>query len=204
MSEPTAPDHALTPPLSEAAAEKPGPAEPVEKANREAAAENLPKRKRGRPRSTPPEWDKLIRQIGDDDDYTRRTNVKRFQASMARNVLERDEQERDFTYLTDPEKTRWEVLAELSRFRPADILKLADLICRERMKVKAAVAMLRGLRSDGPKAGSIYHLANEIIRKINDYRSRYPAMSHDQVMDALQVVTGTVGQQDDGASTEAS
>src|SRR5690606_14164405 len=110
---------------------------------------------------------------------------------------------RDFTYLTDPEKTRWEVLAELSRFRPADILELADLICRERMKVKAAVAMLRGLRSDGSKAGNIYHLANEIIRKINDYRSRYPATSHDQVMDALQVATDTVGGQDGEAGTEA-
>jgi hypothetical protein len=147
-----------------------------------------------------------MRRVGDEAELTRRSHVKHYYRQRAFGVLDEAGDGQDYDYLISG-NFKNDILAELGRFHPADIPELAAVICRQRMKTKTAVAMLRALRlgRDGLMEGSIYRLAGEIIRKINDYRSRYPAMSHERVMNALGIATDAVGRQGDeaGPGTEA-
>jgi hypothetical protein len=101
------------------------------------ASEIPPRRKRGRPSSTPPGFDEFIATI--DGNKSRRTHVEWFRYGKVHRVLGSGE---EFAYLTGDAKTgegaRPEILAELGLLdNDPRICEFSRAICEHRPKTKA-------------------------------------------------------------------
>ena len=156
----------------------------------EAAPETPDGPRRGRPRVTPPEWDDLMEQS--EGNLSRRSHVKRFHMMTAIGVLDIGG---EFTYVTGDEATganpRYEILAELGQLAdPATIREVAAQVCKRRIKVKDAIALIRTFRNGRAAPGDADALAGEIARVVRNYKLRHPETTNDQVHEAL----GTAGE----------
>ncbi len=153
----------------------------------EDGSESLVKSKRGRPRSTPPEWDQLA--SGMLCDKSRKTVVKHWAALPALSALMESGQP-DFSRVHGKNGTHWELLAELGRLGDADRIRTAAMaICDSQMNVREAVHWVRRLRNCKASPSDPGALAKEIARAIRDYKLRHPDTSPEQILTAL----GNVG-----------
>jgi hypothetical protein len=151
----------------------------LKSADLEAASENPPKPRRGRPRATPPEWDGMASWTL--SGKTRRTVVKQWYMARAADDLDKSEGQ-DFGYLIGPSRLRSEILAELGQLDDDDrILEAAACVCEHEVKAKDAVAMIRAWRNGKTSPGDSDALANEIITLIRGYQVRHPGTASEQV-----------------------
>jgi hypothetical protein len=106
-----------------------------------------------------------------------------------------------FAYL----RSRSEVLAELGQIDdPAQLLEAATEICKSRMKVKDAVAILRTMRNGGAAPGDVGVLAAEIVRVIRGYKVRHPSTTEDEIRGALDIAGLDYPSEADGLDDEGS
>jgi hypothetical protein len=162
------------------------PADALDAADLEAASEKPPKRNRGRPRVTSPDWDAIASYSS--ANKSRRTIIKYSYMARAANVLEQTEGQ-DFGYLIGPGKIRSEIRAELGQLDDDErIREAAAVICEGKVKAKDAVARIRAWRNGKASPGDTYALAAEITRVIRSYNVRHPGTTPEQVRVALQLV----------------
>jgi hypothetical protein len=164
--------------------------------NSEAASENLPKRKRGRPRVIPVEWDFLAQTSGLIH-KTHKTVVKRFHAMQVSAVLSEAGSEK-FKYLIGPDRAPWEILTELSRFRDhKTMLLVATEICEHEMTAEDARLVCRRWRNGKTTSDHTDVLAKKIERVIRSYKLRHGDTTNQQVQLALCRVGEEFGEYED-------
>jgi hypothetical protein len=140
----------------------------------EAASENPPKPRRGRPRVIDSSFDAAIK-VFFDPSTSRRTIIKYLRMGRAARVLNDGP---EFEYLIGNEETGeepwFEIMAELGQIEDDETLReLASEICRLKLKTKDAVPALRRVRLGGAARGNPDALAGEIAEVIRNYRIRY-------------------------------
>ena len=158
------------------------------------------KPKRGRPRSTPPDWDLIMRRVGQTG--TPRTLVNFYYTSRAMAVLNLKSIPEDdpLRWLYDPtlaahnERAGFKqtILSELGRIPDDQLLRAVALqVCELKPKTRDAIIMIRRLRvGEGkPKPDQ---LETEIIHLIDNFRMRYPSTSWYDVFEALASVREAV------------
>ena len=154
--------------------------------NTEAAPENPPKRKRGRPRITSPGWDSMAPIFfGRKSPRTYRNNSH---AQRAIEVLT-NTTDPGFAYLIGETYTRRGILAELGQLSDDDEIREAAIaICEHKLKTKDAITLLRRSRNGKSAPGDTVALAEEIGRVIRSYKLRHPDVTSEQVRSALMHV----------------
>jgi hypothetical protein len=146
----------------------------------EAASENTPKRKRGRPRLFSEEemqrLDRIHRQTRDKRTGRSLQNFAYFAHAMA--VIEPLlPTQPELRWLCDPDavmrgeaRLQMTIMQELGRIYPnAQLVAFAVRICELRPKTREAVKMLRKARLEHGAKGSIDDLAEVLRRTLNNY-----------------------------------
>jgi hypothetical protein len=94
---------------------------------------------------------------------------------------------------TEDNRPRWTILAELGRIDDDKTLRsVAAQVCKAKMKTAEALRALRRMRTGKRKPGDTLELANVIVDVINDYTSRRPGLSPDDIRKALRTVEGLI------------
>ena len=163
--------------------------------NSEAASENPPKRKRGRPRIMPRDWDeKAAHAYGQRHP---RTYLKRHYAHLAKVALSKSA-DQDFSYLFDETGCKWDLLSELGQLHDDErIREAAIVICEYELKSKEAIPLLRRWRTGKSVPGNTTSLVNEIAKVIRYYKLSHPDMTDQQVRSALWRVCEEFGEYDE-------
>ena len=153
--------------------------------------------KPGRPRLTPPEWDRLWGRLH--PGLSRRGYLDRLWGQRAFGLLFDDDgngnarpKEPAFAHLLrgagGPKQV---ILSELGRLPEDDVLALARQIGARRLSTAAAVALIRRARlGDAPPRGD--RLVDALISAIDHHRRRYPATSGNDIAAALDEVAEVV------------
>jgi hypothetical protein len=89
------------------------------------------------------------------------------------------------------------LLSELGRLNdPKLINQVATYICQQKPNVKDGIVMVRGYRQSlqgkKPRSPDPLKLSNEIIHTINSYLRRYPEITNEQIIAALETAVQQV------------
>ncbi len=157
------------------------------------------KPKRGRPRSVAREVGEIGRRLGGEAKSDRSaTNFGYFVIAMdaldLRSLVDGTVKKVDHPYgwfdrgkgECQPRQT---ILTELGRIENQDELRaIAELICRQQMRTREAIAMIRQFRL-GEGTASALDLTIRILSSINDYILQHPSTTLTQVRAALENAT---------------
>ena len=96
-------------------------------------------------------------------------------------------------WLVSEEGARWAILAELGRIRdPGAFDSAVWWVLEYRPKTKEAVAEIRRFRTGKSNPPDTRQLADEVIRAVDDYATRHPAITPDQALEALRLASRTL------------
>ena len=155
----------------------------LEVARYEAQAE-LNKAKTGRPKMDPI-MEEFLRHTGqwDAETETRRTLQNRLHQVRAMLVLRQAPDYTRFAWLID-KKT---ILSELGRIEKDEtLLKVAEVMCKQKPNTQQAVAMIRGLRRGTTPEPDAQALAQVIINTVTAYIQSHPGTTVEQIQEACE------------------
>jgi hypothetical protein len=172
----------------------------------EAASENPPKTKRGRPPVLDPQQVARLRGFFPDI-RTVRGLQGRANALRAMNVLDHAPA---FNWLCSTKeavsagqgKLRFTILSELGRVEDDDLKALARQLCQERPRSKDAVAMIRRWRTGKAPTGGAIDLAFHLTRCADEYAARHPGTTRKMLLAALENAAYLLDNDDAGEDAE--
>jgi len=93
-------------------------------------------------------------------------------------------------WLVDVDGARWGILAELGRIRNLEKFDAAVAwVLEHQPKTKEAVRQIRLFRMGRSGSPNARELAEEIVRTVNGYGSKYPGLTREQELEALRLAT---------------
>jgi hypothetical protein len=93
-------------------------------------------------------------------------------------------------WLVDVDGARWGNLAELGRLRNLEKFDAAVAwVLEHQPKTKEAVRRIWLFRTGKGGSPNARELAEEIVRTVNGYSSKYPELTHEQELEALRLAT---------------
>jgi hypothetical protein len=93
-------------------------------------------------------------------------------------------------WLVDVDGARWGILAELGRIRDHEKFDAAVAwVLEHQPKTKDAVRRIRLFRTGRSRSPNARELAEEIVRTVNGYGSKYPGLTREQELEALRLAT---------------
>jgi hypothetical protein len=96
-------------------------------------------------------------------------------------------------WLVDVDGARWGILAELGRIRDHEKFDAAVAwVLEHQPKTKEAVSRIRLFRMGRSGSPNARELAEEIVRTVNGYGSKYPELAREQELEALRLATQTL------------
>jgi hypothetical protein len=96
----------------------------------------------------------------------------------------------DLRWLVDADGARWGILAELGRIRELEKFDAAVAwVLQHQPKTKEAVKRIRLFRTGRSGSPNARELAEEIVRTVSGYGSKYPELTREQELEALRLAT---------------